>query len=524
MSGGTLNFAGGNNTLTINLANGADMIGSVIKGTAGLTISGSGGILVLTGANTYSGGTTISAAGTTLQVGLGGTTGSLGSGNVTINGAGTGYLGFDRSDAITVANAISGTGNLTQQGTGTLTLTGNNTYSGATTLEAGILNVGSSGALGSSGVLDFTGGTLQYGAANQTDYSARFYSAPGLAYKIDTNGQAVTFASALTGSGSTLTKLGTGTLTLTGANTYSGGTTISGGTLQIGNGGPTGSLGSGNVTNNAALAFNLSSATTAANAISGTGSVAQAGTGTLTLTGSNTYSGGTTISAGTLYANNATNSLGTGAVSVTGGTLAGSGTIAPSSGKAVTVSSGATLAPGAAAATGILTIGTAGSTNNVTLSSGSTLSERLDGNAAGNGSAAGGYDQLNVLGNGTITVSGSTLSLVLGGGYTPAGGYNSTTHTGGDVLILVNNQTGHAIASTFNGIAQDGTVNLGAYTAQLSYTGSTASAAVDGTGYSIVLYNFTPVPEPSTVLAIGAAGLALTGWVRRRRTAAVTGA
>jgi autotransporter-associated beta strand protein len=73
------------------------------------------GTLVLTGTNTYSGGTTISAG--TLQIGNGGTTGSI-TGNVTDNGT----LAFNRSDAMTFGGVISGAGSLVQLGSDTLTL------------------------------------------------------------------------------------------------------------------------------------------------------------------------------------------------------------------------------------------------------------------------------------------------------------------------------------------------------------------------------------------------------------------
>ena len=138
----------------------------------------------------------------------------------------------------TLNGVISGTGAVVASGAGTVVLAGTNTYTGGTTFAAGPLNAGSTGAFGSSGTLSFTGGTLQYSAANQTDYSARFSPAANQAYRVDTNGQNVTFASALTSSGGSLTKLGGGTLTLTANETYTGATTVGGGgTLAVGNGG-----------------------------------------------------------------------------------------------------------------------------------------------------------------------------------------------------------------------------------------------------------------------------------------------
>ncbi|UWX57108.1 filamentous hemagglutinin N-terminal domain-containing protein [Chlorobaculum sp. MV4-Y] len=138
-----------------------------------------------------------------------------------------------------------------------------------------------------------------------------------------------------------LTKAGTGTLTLTGNNTYSGTTTISNGTLQVGNGGTSGTLGTGNVTDNSHLVFNRSDASSYGGVISGTGDVTKNGAGTLTLTGNNTYSGPTAINAGTLQVGNGGTSgtLGTGLVTdnanllfyrsdaVSLGTLAGGGIV-----------------------------------------------------------------------------------------------------------------------------------------------------------------------------------------------------
>ncbi len=292
VSTGTVTDSAGAASFTVNDAAANSFSGS-ITGALALTKTAAGA-LTLSGANTYSGITTISAG--TIQIGNAGTTGTLGSGNITDNAA----LSFDRTDnALVVASIISGTGTVSQIGSGSTTLTAANTYSGTTTISAGTLQVGNAGATG----------TL--GPGSVTDNAALHFNR--------TNN--ITVANLISGTGS-LAQAGTGTTILTAANTYSGATTISAGTLQIGNAGATGARGTGNVTDNAALTFNLTSSSTVGDLISGTGSLTQAGTGTIILTAANSYSGTTTISAGTLQVGNAgaTGSLGTGNV-VDKGTL-----------------------------------------------------------------------------------------------------------------------------------------------------------------------------------------------------------
>ncbi|WP_019429158.1 autotransporter-associated beta strand repeat-containing protein, partial [Limnohabitans sp. Rim47] len=293
----------------------------VIAGSAGLTKSGSGS-LVLTGTNTHTGSLTV--AGGTLQLGNG-TTGALAeASNIVIDSGGK--LTLNRSNDFTVANVISGAGALQQSGSATATLTGNNSnFMGSTSLAAGLLNVGNANALGSNstGSIQFDGGALQYSTDNQVDYSARISNAVSQTIKIDTNGQAVTFAAGLSGSGVTMTKLGSGTLTLSGANTYSGDTNVNAGTLKV-----TGTLadstdvvvasaasyrvqasdtiqslsGAGAV----ALATGVTLITgdvnnqTISGVISGTGTLSKVGSGTLTLSAANTYAGDTQVNAGIL--------------------------------------------------------------------------------------------------------------------------------------------------------------------------------------------------------------------------------
>ena len=245
---------------------------------AGL-ISGSGvvnqngtGATILTANNTYTGGTAIAAG--TLQLGNGGTTGAI-VGNVANNGA----LVFDRSNTLTFAGQISGSGSVSQIGAGTAVLTGNNTYAGGTTISAGTLQLGDGG---SSGAI----------LGNVTNNGALAFN------RSDT----VAFPGLISGSG-VVNQIGAGTTILTADNTYTGGTTISAGTLQLGNGGTSGAI-LGNVANNGALTFNRSDVQTFSGLISGSGVVNQIGSGTTILTADNTYTGGTTISAGTLQLGN----------------------------------------------------------------------------------------------------------------------------------------------------------------------------------------------------------------------------
>lgn len=250
--------------------------------------------------------------GTTLQVGTGGASGTI-NGNI----ANAGAVVFNRGDVFAYNGVISGAGTVTQQGPGTLTLGGVNTYSGGTRINGGVLAVGADNALGNgAGALSFNGGTLRLNASFDVSAS-RAVTLDAQGGTLDTQGFTSKIAQAMTGAGA-FTKAGAGTLVLTGANGYAGGTTIAAGTLQVGDGGTAGSI-QGHVLNNGTLAIDRADAVALNGVISGTGSLSQLGAGTTTLSAANSYSGGTALKNGVIAVANG-NALGSGALRMDDGT------------------------------------------------------------------------------------------------------------------------------------------------------------------------------------------------------------
>ena len=240
-----------------------------ISGTGSVAKQGAG-TLVLANNNTY-GNTTVVAG--TLQVGTGAATGSLGSGSVLNNGA----LVIRRTGVVTNSGAISGIGSLSITGAVTFALAADNTYSGATIVDTGVLQVGTgltAGTLGSAiSVTTANSGAVAFSRSDDT-----------------------TNAVVIAGSGR-LIQRGPGRVTLTGINTYSGATIVETGILEVGDSGLAGNIGAGVVTNNGVLIFNRADGQAIANNFHGAGSIRYIGAGPTTNTGfGNTYSGGTVIS------------------------------------------------------------------------------------------------------------------------------------------------------------------------------------------------------------------------------------
>ena len=303
----------GTHTLTLANQRSAEFSG-VISGAGGVTLSG--GTLVLTGANTYTGLTTIDP-GTTLLVGNNVTDGSISS-DILNNGR----LVFDKISDATFGRVISGSGTLTlnEFGGRTLTLTGLNTYSGGTLIDAGTLAISSDANLGAgAGALTLDEGGVLENTATLTLARPVIVNTFGGTLQTDA-GTDLTISGVISGSGN-LAKTGMGTLIFDGTNTYTGITSIDSGVLQVGSGGTAGSI-SNQVNDNGTLVFDRSDALTYGGLISGIGSLSQVGKGTLTLTGLNTYGGGTTVAAATLLVSSDAN-LGAGGATLTlnGGTL-----------------------------------------------------------------------------------------------------------------------------------------------------------------------------------------------------------
>jgi len=279
-----LDLNSGARTISVAQASGVNALpNSWAKIDDGITDSGSGGSLtktgggnlIIAGTSSYTGGTTISQGalrfdsivsmpssgnvqvndGAILGIKVAGSgywsggasgVGTLGGLLAGLGGSGTSTVSYTNNVGLMleVAANTSFSGNISNVGTNlaiykigasSLTLSGNNTFTGGTFLYAGSIIPDSANALG-IGDITFRGGTLQYTANSAgTDFGSRIKNSAS-AISINSNGQNIQLSGMTSGNTGGLTKSGAGTLTFTGANTYSGATTLSAGTLAVYNG------------------------------------------------------------------------------------------------------------------------------------------------------------------------------------------------------------------------------------------------------------------------------------------------
>jgi fibronectin-binding autotransporter adhesin len=466
-------------------ASGTSTINSSIAGAFNLTKTGAN-ILLLGGANTYTGNTTISVG--TLQVGSTTALGNSTTGNVSVSsGAVLDLAGF--SLAGSKALSLTGTG-LSSNGA-LISSTGNATYAGAVTLGNAAVSIGGAGNTNLTGIVSSAG------------------------------------------TATTLTKVGTGTLTLSGANTYSGNTTVSAGTLQLNNTAALGNTATGNGTivnsgatldlngitlagaeqltltgtgvgGNGALINNTGTGATfsgtialgnATDSIGGTGDIiltgiisgtgtitnlTKVGTGTLTLSGTNTYNGNTTVSAGTLKLNN---------TAALGNTAAGNGT---------TVSSGAVLDLNGITLAGaeLLSLTGTGISSNGALINSSGSAATFSGNIT--------------LGNVTNSIGG-TGNITLSGAISAAGTATALTKVGANTLTLSGTNSYTGVTTVSSGTLRLGsTTALGATTAGNGTT-VTSGAVLDLNGITL---------SGAEALTLSGTGLTSTGALVNNSTAA----
>ncbi|MCI3206280.1 MULTISPECIES: autotransporter-associated beta strand repeat-containing protein [Pandoraea] len=542
LSGGAAQVQLGANTLTFGDSTGETFNGS-IHGTGALIKQG-GGVQTLGGASDFTGGVTVTAGG--LQLGNASAigTGTLALGdqstldttqaltlgnNITLGGT-SAILG---SADLTLTGAVTGSGALQKSGPATLTVNGSGNWTGGTTINDGVLAIGSGGSLAAQGAVVLNGVnspavTLDISGASAAQTIGALSGSGTLALGTNTltfgDGTDQTLSATFTGTGN-LVKQGAGKQTLTQTSTYAGGIDIADGTLALGGGA---ALQGGN-----------------ALTLSGANSVFDIGSGGASTIGTLNGVAGSAISLGgqTLTLNNATNAAfagaihGTGALIVSGPgvqTLAGasdfSGGVSVGSGGLVV---GNDLALGA---------GTATFGNNVTLDSTQAVTLGNNVNLLGTLSVLGTHDlTLNgaLSGAGGLTKSG-TATLTLGGSNTYAGptsisagtlalGAGASLNASGSVNVAsgatldLSAGNGTQVIGTINGA---GTVNIGALVTEIGGAGNdTFSGSLTGTGSVVKIgtgtetltglntYTGGTVIQAGTLALGGAGTLAPTGAV-----------
>jgi autotransporter-associated beta strand protein len=538
-------------TRTLTFSNNGTFNGVISNG--GLTISAAGLTqdITLGAANTYTGPTTInggdvilsgagalsssSAVNITASAGsarfdISGITadstaiGSLAaasSADATVNLGGKTLIAGGDNTSTTFGGVISNTGSFVKTGSGTMTLTRANTYTGATTISNGEIALAGSGDIANSSALNLAGATARFDISGKTAAGETNGSLAGVAGSVVNLGSknlnvggdntSTTFAGVITNTGS-LTKSGTGTMTLSGDNTFSGGSTLSAGVLRVANANAlgTGALAasagtvlevtnginvannlsvysvrflnggntlSGTITNNNSVYDVPSGATnTISGFVTGSGGLELIGGGQLNLTGTtNNYTGNTTISNGTLRIS----------------TLANSNTVS-----SIGVNNNVTLA-GANATNAVLdyTGGNVSTDRTFVMNDGggtinmatAATEMTLTGSASGSGKL--------IVGEGTLILNGATNAFAPG---------SIQVDSGATLQLAANNQIGDTTGLILNG----GTFLVGTASTQFSETLGTLTLSASST---IDLGSWTGGTTPRQITFANSTAITWTG-------------
>jgi autotransporter-associated beta strand protein len=461
----------GSTTITLGGAVGGS-VSTVIAGARNI-IKEDAGTWTLSGSSTYSGSTTVNAG--TLKAGvitnafgsasaivmanisgailditgfdntIGSLTGGGGTGgNITL-GAATLTIGSNNTSPAAYAGIISGTGAITKQGTGTLTLSGANTYTGVTTISAGVLKLGASSSSSASGPLGTNAGGVVVSSGAALDLGGFSYTSTATE-PLSISGTGISNGGAITNSsGTTSTYIGVITFTSAASIVGDAGLIAITGTPATGTTGITlGGTAGGSVST----------------IIAGARTLTKEGTGTWTLSGANTYTGATTVSAGTLKAGVATNAFG----SASAVTLANT--------------SGATLdITGFSNTIGSLT-GGGGSGGNITLGAATLTIGTNNSSPAAYGGVISGTGAISKSGSGSLTLSGANTYT---GGTTLSAGTLNINHTSALGASGTFTITGGSIDNTSAGNITTNSYSL-ALNGDFTYVGSVPRTLNIGTG------------------------------------------
>ena len=570
----------GDKTLTLTGSGAGEIAGKIVdnsgSNTTAVTKSGNN-TWTLSGANTYTGLTTVSAG--TLAYGI---SNAIASGAVQVSG-GTLDIGAysDTVGAITltggsisgstgvltgtsyamqngsVSAILAGSAALTKTTSGTVTLSNSNTYTGITTISAGVLSVSSlaNGSLSSNigqstnaaANLVLGGGTLQYtGSSIGTNRNFTLSAASNSSVDVSDAGTNLTLSGASTNTTGGLIKIGAGKLTLSGANLYtgltdvqvgtlayganntisSGAVQVSGGTLDISSYSDTVgavTLAGGNITGSTGVltgtSYEVQSGSISA-ILAGAVALNKTTSGTVTLSGTNTYTGVNTVSAGTLRATTSASALGTGAASLT---LSG-GTLELANDTGLDFARNTTLSANSTVNSDVLTPGAAGvnhSLGTLTLT-GQTLTIGSGANV-GSGTAGITFDAVAVNGGAVTTTfnvgAGDLLTL---GAVTPAGGGSKVIAFGGNGDTTVSGVLNDAAGGSKASVTKSGNGTLILANANLYDDATTISGGVvraqnntalgtSGAGVSVSNGAALELDGAAGALTIGAEALTLNG-------------